>query len=185
MIVDNQEAFLSALHKDLHRSNFESLVADIGAVKAETLLQLKKIEEWTADENLEDASLLFGTFCRTRIRKEPLGVALIIGTWNFPMIVCLQPMLAAIAAGCCVVLKPSEVAENAQDLLLDLIPKYMDLEAIRVVTGGPKEMSHILDKKWDHIFYTGNSSVARIIQSAAAKNLTPTGKQPFPGPSPY
>lgn len=107
------------------------------------------------------------------MRKEPLGVALIIGAWNFPFLLILQPMLAAIAAGCCVMLKPSELAEASQALLVSLIPRYLDPSAIRIVTGGPAETGRILEHRFNHIFFTGSSKVARFITAAAAKNLTP------------
>lgn len=82
-------------------------------------------------------------------------------------------MLAAIAAGCCVMLKPSELAEKSQTLLVSLIPRYMDPSAIRIVTGGPAETSKILEHRFNHIFFTGSAKVARFITAAAAKHLTP------------
>ena len=115
--------------------DFETYYADIGAVKADILAHLAKVEEWAADE-IPDAGFLFGTLGKARIRKEPLGVALIIGAWNFPLVVTLMPLTAAISAGCCVMLKPSEIAAASQDLLAEIIPKYLDSSAIRVVTGG-------------------------------------------------
>ena len=153
---------------------------DIHSVKAEVLLHLAKLEEWTADEVPEDAGFVFGTVCQARIRGEPLGVALIIGTWNFPIVVCLQPLIAAISAGCCALLRPSEVTKHVQDVMLELLPKYMDPEAIRVVSAGADEMSYLLEKKFDHIFFTGSTSIGRVVQAAAAKHLTPTGKLSLP-----
>lgn len=86
----------------------------------------------------------------------------------------LQPTLAAIAAGCTVVLKPSELAVATQELLKEIVPKYLDQSAIRLITAGPTEMSYILEHKFDQIFYTGSPGAARIIAAAAAKFLTPT-----------
>lgn len=174
MIGDNEKAIAAALHTDLNRHEFESYAADIRGVKDDILLHLNNVEKWAADE-IPDAGFLFGTLGRARIRKEPLGVALILGAWNFPFALALMPLIAAISAGCCAMVKPSEIAVASQDLMLEIIPKYLDSSAIRVVTGGPKETTLILEQRFDQIFYTGSANVAKIIQKAAAKNLTPTG----------
>ena len=110
---------------------------------------------------------------KARIRKEPLGVSLIIASWNFPIIIALQPLVAAIAAGCCAIVKPSDLATNCANLIAEMVPKYLDSEAYRVVTAGPKEMEYILQHKFNHIFYTGSTKVGRIVATAAAKFLTP------------
>lgn len=109
MVCDHEKAIASALHKDLHRHDFETHIADIGGVKADILNHLDKVEGWAADD-IPDAGFLFGTLGKARIRKEPLGVALIIGPWNFPFNLTLLPLIAAISAGCCVMVKPSEVS---------------------------------------------------------------------------
>lgn len=175
MIHDNEPAIASALHKDLHRHDFESYFADIGALKKDILEHLAHFEEWAKDER-PDAGFLFGTLGKARIRKEPRGVVFIIGTWNFPFAVALMPLVAAVSAGCCAMVKPSEVAVACQDLMAELIGKYLDPRAIRAVTGGAKETTLMLEKKYDHIFYTGSPTVGRIVQIAAAKHMTPTGK---------
>ena len=173
MVADNEEAVAKALKTDLNRHEFESYYADIEGMKKDILNTLAHVEEWAADE-IPDAGFLFGTLGSARIRKEPLGVALIIGTWNFPFILTLSPLVAAIAAGCCAMVKPAETVVATQDLLAGLIPKYLDQEAIRVVTGGPKEATMILERRFDHIFYTGSTKIAKFIAAAAAKHLTPT-----------
>lgn len=173
MVADNEEAIAKALKADLNRHEFESYYADIEGVKKDILHTLVHVEEWAADE-IPDAGFLFGTLCSARIRKEPLGVALIIGTWNFPFIVTLTPLVAAISAGCCAMVKPAETVVACQDLFAELIPKYLDQEAVRVVTGGPKEATMILERRFDHIFYTGSTKIAKFIAAAAAKHLTPT-----------
>ena len=173
MVADNEEAIAKALHADLNRHDFESYYADIGGTKNDILAHLKNVEEWAADE-IPDSGFLFKTLGGARIRKEPLGVALILGTWNFPFIVTLGPLIAAISAGCCAMVKPAETTVACQDLMAELISKYLDQEAIQVVTGGPKETTVILERRFDHIFYTGSPRIAKIIQAAAAKHLTPT-----------
>ncbi|KAG8528814.1 uncharacterized protein KY384_006503 [Bacidia gigantensis] len=172
MIEDNKEAIAAALHKDLHRSQFESYWADIAGLLRDITRQLDNLEKWTADER-PDAGFLFGTLGKAKIVQEPLGVALVIGAWNFPFYLTFMPLLAAVTAGCCVLLKPSEVAVACQDVMAEIVPKYLDQEAIRIVTGGVSEMTAVLKMKFDQIFYTGSPAVGRIISEAAAKNLTP------------
>jgi aldehyde dehydrogenase (NAD+) len=82
-------------------------------------------------------------------------------------------MVAAIAAGCAMILKPSDMAKSAQDLLMEILPQYLDQSAIRCISAGPQEMSHILEQRFDHIFYTGSGNIGKIVHAAAAKHLTP------------
>lgn len=173
MIVDNESKMAEALKTDLNRNEFESYSIEIVTVKNEILETLKHVDEWAADETI-DAGFIMGTLGKARLRKEPLGVAFIIGAWNFPFVLSLSPMLAAIAAGCCVMVKPSEVAAASQDLVVDMIRQYLDPQAVQVVTGGAKETTFMLKYRFDHIFYTGSTKVAGFITAAAARHLTPT-----------
>lgn len=173
MMVDNETRIAEAMKTDLNRTEFEAYSMDISAVKNDILETLKHIDEWAADERV-DAGFVMGTLGKARIRKEPLGVAFIIGAWNFPIVLSVSPMLAAIAAGCCVMVKPSEVAAASQNLLVDMIRKYLDPLAVQVVTGGAKETTFMLKHRFDHIFYTGSSKVASFVTAAAARHLTPT-----------
>ena len=173
MVADNEEAIVRALHSDLHRHDLESYSLDIRGLKSDILDHINNLETWTADE-IPDAGFLFGTLCGARIRKEPLGVALILGTWNFPFYVTLAPMIAAIAAGCAVLIKPSEITIASQDLMAEILPKYLDQEGVQIVTGGPNETGLILGRRFDSIFYTGSPKIAKIVSAAAAKHLTPT-----------
>lgn len=173
MVADNEEAMVRVLHSDLNRHDFESYWLDVGGVKRDILDHIKHLETWTADD-IPDADFLFGTLCGARICKEPLGVILILGTWNVPFAVTLAPMVAAIAAGCAVLVKPSEITMASQDLMAEMLPKYLDQEAIQIVTGGPKETGLILERRFDSIFYTGLSKIAKFVSAAAAKHLTPT-----------
>ena len=173
MIVDNETKMVEAMKTDLNRAEFESYAMDIGLIRNEILETLKHVDEWATDEKI-DAGFIMGTLGKARIRKEPLGVAFIIGAWNFPFAVSFAPMLAAIAAGCCVMVKPSEVAAASQNLLVDMMRQYLDPQAVQVVTGGPKETTFMLKHQFDHIFYTGSNKVAGFITAAAAHYLTPT-----------
>ena len=115
--------------------------------------------------------------------REPLGVALVIAPWNYPIQLLLIPMASAIAAGCAVVGKPSEIAPACSAALARLAPKYLDERAVAIVEGGVAESEALLRERWDTIFYTGNGTVGRIIARAAAEHLTPVtlelgGKSP-------
>lgn len=174
MIEDNEQMILEALAKDLGRHEMESRAADLLGLKGDILEHIEHVEEWAAVEPVANAGVLFGTLGQARIRKEPLGTVLIIGAWNFPFLLTLQPVVAAIAAGCCVVIKPSELAPASEKVMVDLVSSYLDQSAIRLWTGGPEEAARILQLKFDHIFFTGSSKIARFIAEAAAKHLTPT-----------
>jgi len=107
------------------------------------------------------------------IVKEPLGVVLIIAPWNYPFSLWLKPLIGAIAAGNCAVVKPSEVSRHCSHTAALLLPRYMDQGCIRIVEGAVKETTLLLQQQWDHIFYTGNGTVGKIVMKAAAEYLTP------------
>lgn len=172
LLMDNQDRFATAIHEDLHRHPFETAFEQ-SVLKTDILEHIKHMEDWTGTKPAPGAGLLLGWLSRGRVRKEPLGTTLIIGSWNAPVSVILQPLVAALTAGCCAVLKPSELAPSTAALLAELVPAYLDPRAVRVVTGGPDETTHILAKRWNQIFYTGSSKIGRIVAAAAARHLTP------------
>jgi Aldehyde dehydrogenase family len=108
-----------------------------------------------------------------QVRFEPLGVGLIIGTWNYPVMLTLSPLIAAISGGNTAVIKPSEVAVATADVIARRVPEYLDRGAFSVVLGAAPETTALLDQQWDHIFFTGGTTVAKIVMSAAVKTLTP------------
>ncbi|KAL4931422.1 aldehyde dehydrogenase family protein [Aspergillus undulatus] len=172
MVEDNESLIQEALKKDMNRHPFETTFTEITNVKTDVIEHLKNIDKWTADQTPSAGMMRF--MLRPTVRPEPLGVALIIGPWNFPFSLLVQPLIAAVTAGCAVLLKPSEVTNGVQQLFVDLVPKYLDSDAVRVVTGGAVETGKLLQRKFDHIFFTGSVPVARHIAAAAAKHLTPT-----------
>ncbi|CAH0044964.1 unnamed protein product [Clonostachys solani] len=173
LLEDNEERILEVLRKDLDRHTFESCMTDLLVLKEEILDFLKNLDKWTAEVKI-DAGLIFGYLSKSHYRKEPLGVSLIIGAWNFPILMALLPVVPAIASGCCILIKPSELAIHSEALLRELIPKYFDPTAIRILTGGVSETTYILEKRWNQIFFTGSSKVGQFVAEAAAKHLTPT-----------
>ncbi|EXK29509.1 hypothetical protein FOMG_13984 [Fusarium oxysporum f. sp. melonis 26406] len=174
LLDENEAAFIDSLAQDLHRHAFESLMADINEAKKAILEALDHLEEWARGTAPPEAGFIYGTLGKAWIRKEPLGLVLVIGAWNFPISTLVDVAIAAIAAGNAVIMKPSEMAPHTESLIASLVPKYMDTSAISVVCAKPAQMAFILDHQFDFIFYTGSTQVGRIIASAAAKHVTPT-----------
>jgi aldehyde dehydrogenase (NAD+) len=181
MIKDNTEKFVESIRMDLGRSRFESMFAEIMGTINECVEAVHNVDKWAKDEKVW-AGMAWALH-KPIIKKEPKGTVLVLGAWNYPITVQIGPVIAAIAAGNTVVLKPSEVSAHTAKLIAELWPKYMDQEAYRIVNGAIPESTALLDLRWEHIFYTGNGTVGRIVSEKAAKWLCPTtlelgGKSP-------
>ncbi|KAF8801541.1 NADP-aldehyde dehydrogenase [Phlegmacium glaucopus] len=168
---ENADDLAECLRLDLGRPKQEAFMTEIGPIIERCLICVEKLEEWAKPEKLVVTD--WQAAWKPRVEKHPKGVVLIIAPWNYPIILSLQPLYGAISAGCCAVLKPSEISANVSSFLARTLPKYLDQSAYRVILGGVPEATKILELKWDHIFYTGNGRVARIVSTAAAKHLTP------------
>lgn len=171
LVTENEDQILAALHQDLAKPKFEAVLSDIEMVTNEICFAINNLHTWMQPEYVSKnlATKMDDCF----IRREPLGVVLIIGAWNYPVQVILSPLVGAIAAGNCALLKPSEISQATEKLLAELIPKYLSKECYAVVCGGPEETKKLLENRFDHIFYTGSQPVARSILQAAAVHLTP------------
>ncbi|CAH2222507.1 fatty aldehyde dehydrogenase isoform X1 [Pelobates cultripes] len=181
MFTEKEEDIKKALKADLNKNDISSYTYEIMGMFGEINLALEKLSEWAAPRHVEKNLITMRD--EVYIQYEPLGVVLIIGAWNYPIVVLLQPLVGAIAAGNAAVIKPSEVSENTAKLLEKVIPQYLDKELYPVVNGGIPETTELLSQRFDHIFYTGNTNVGKIIMSAASKFLTPVtlelgGKSP-------
>ncbi|KAK9080097.1 hypothetical protein SSX86_001772 [Deinandra increscens subsp. villosa] len=182
MLEDSDKQICDALFSDLSKPEMEAYIHEIAMIKNSCKSALKQLKDWMKPEK---AKTNLGTFpSSAEIVPEPLGVVLVISAWNYPLLLSVDPVIGAIAAGNSVVLKPSELAPAMSSLLAKLLGKYLDNSAIKVVEGAVPETSALLEQKWDKIFYTGNGRVARIVMAAAAKNLTPVvlelgGKSPI------
>ncbi|KAJ7159316.1 aldehyde dehydrogenase [Mycena crocata] len=172
MVQENAEAFSEAVSKDLGKPKVEMYYAEIGAIVPRSLTSAEKLEEWAKPNHVDTPD--WQKPWSPVIYKAAKGTVLIIAPWNYPMALSLQPLIGAIAAGCCAVIKPSEISSHYSALLAEMAPKYLDQRAFRIVLGGVPETTALLELQWDHIFYTGNSRIARVIAAAAAKHLTPT-----------
>lgn len=178
---ENRKQLGEALNKDLRKSEMEAYVFEIDYCKNDLIDALNNLQQWMKPEKVKKG--LLNIMDKAYINREPYGVSLIIGAWNYPVQLALLPLIGAVSAGNCVILKPSEVSPATATILEELLPKYMDNECIKVVTGGIPETTALLAERFDYIFYTGNSTVGRIVMKAASNYLTPVtlelgGKSP-------
>jgi len=171
-ITDYTPKFLAALKQDLRKPSQEAILGEVQFCLSDLNLALKKLKTWAKDDTDLDYPLTFAAL-KPRLRKEPLGSVLIIGPYNFPMMLLLAPLVGAISAGCTAVLKPSESAPATAMVIKEMVEKYLDPGSFYVVNGAIPETTALLNEKWDKIFYTGNPTVARIIAKKAAESLTP------------
>lgn len=181
MIISNENLIFDALYKDLHKSTFEAYVTEVGFVLAEIKAQLKKIKSWVEPKRVRTPLTLFGS--SSKIEYRPLGVVLIISPWNYPFQLPLAPLVGALAAGNCAVLKLSEYSVNTSAILKKLIDATFGSEYVSVLLGGREVNTEILEHKFDYIFFTGSSSFGRVVAQKAAATLTPVtlelgGKSP-------
>jgi acyl-CoA reductase-like NAD-dependent aldehyde dehydrogenase len=178
-IKKNAQAILDALHADLHKPEFEGYFEL--AVTQDIDYALKHINSWVKPKKVKTPLTQFPA--SAYIYPEPLGVVLIIAPWNFPFSLMISPLIGAIAAGNCAILKPSEIAPHTSKVLNSVIEAIFEPEYIAVVEGGVETTQQLLQEKFDHIFFTGGTKVGKIIMEAAAKHLTPVtlelgGKSP-------
>jgi len=171
LLIEQEEILLSALKSDLNKPTQESIMAEIDFLKNDIIGLLRHIKQWTKDQPVEKAATTL--LDEVMIYPEPYGVVLVIGAWNYPLQLTLAPVLPAIAAGNCVLIKPSEVSPATAQAMADLIPQYLDPATVRVVQGGVPETTQLLKERFDYIFYTGSTNVGKIIGEAANKHLTP------------
>jgi aldehyde dehydrogenase (NAD+) len=171
LMTERSADFFAALWKDLRRNRVDADATDVGFIAREADYARRQVRQWMRPKH-ERTPLIFAPG-RTIVRFDPLGVGLIIGAWNYPIMLCLSPLVAAIAAGNAAVIKPSEVSPTCAETIARLLPKYLDPEAFSVVLGGVTETTALLEQRWDHIFFTGGPPVGKIVMTAAARNLTP------------
>ncbi|XP_032072163.1 aldehyde dehydrogenase family 3 member A2 [Thamnophis elegans] len=181
MLEEKEKEFAAALMADLHKSALNSFSYEFMIILGEIDQILEKLPDWASPQPVEKTVMTLGD--KTYIHREPLGVVLVIGAWNYPFVLVMGPLIAAIAAGNAVVVKPSEVSENTAKLFEKLLPQYLDKDLYPVVNGGVPETTELLKQRFDHILYTGNSTVGKIVMEAASKHLTPVtlelgGKSP-------
>ena len=167
----HEPALLSALQADLRKSPFQGYATEVALVQMEIRHALKNLQRWAAPSGR--GTPWFVAPARGWVQAEPLGVALILGPWNYPAQLLLTPLVSAIAAGNCAVLKPSELAPRTAEAVTALVRDCFEEELVSVATGGPEVAEALLSERFDKIFFTGSTRVGRVVMAAAAKHLTP------------
>jgi aldehyde dehydrogenase (NAD+) len=181
MCDERESEIAAALAKDLGRNAVEAWLGDIGSTKAEAAYALKHVKKWMRRKR--EWLPLAQMPGRAWVQYDPLGVVLVIGPWNYPFYLCMAPLVAAVAAGNCAVIKPSELAPATSALIVRLVPEYLDSDAIAVVEGDAQTTQDLLAQGFDHALFTGGTEIGRKIMAAAAPTLTPVtlelgGKSP-------
>ncbi|MDZ8066153.1 MAG: aldehyde dehydrogenase [Nostoc sp. DedQUE08] len=179
-IIEHEQSIVEALQADLHKPEVETYLTEISVIK-DIDYAIKHLQNWSKPQK---AAVSWDFFSYSaKIYPEPLGVVLIIGPWNYPFQLIISPLIGAIAAGNCAIIKPSEIASHTSDVIAKIIAKHFDPAYLAVIEGGVEASQKLLAEKFDHIFFTGGTAVGKIIMAAAAKYLTPVtlelgGKSP-------
>lgn len=172
LIVENEAALQQAIGRDFKTASQEQIF-ETQACYGETLFQKSQLEEWMKPTEAPVPKALAATGHRGIIYRDPYGVALVMGPFNGPLLLLLRPAITALAAGNCCVLKLSMALEATSSLLMELVPKYFEPEAVVAVAGHREETTELLKLPFDFIFFTGSTSTGKVVARAAAENLTP------------
>lgn len=167
----HETALITALHSDLRKSPTEAYATEIGVVLSEIRHALHHLPSWMKSRRRRAPLLAWPA--RATLLFEPYGVVLIIGPWNYPLQLLLAPLVGAIAAGNCSILKPSEFAPHTASAIGELVAAAFPPEYLTVVSGGRPVAEALLREKFDHIFFTGSTTIGRAVMTAAAQHLTP------------
>lgn len=181
LVNKHQQNLIDALQKDLEKHAYEGLITELGPFFSEVKDTLKHLRSWMQPESVTTS--LFNTPGSSEIIREPYGNVLVIAPWNYPFLLSFSPLLGAMAAGNCVILKPSEHAPHSAAAMAAIINQHFDPSYIHVIEGGVEETQALLNTRWDYIFFTGGPAIGKIIYKAAAEHLTPVtlelgGKSP-------
>jgi len=181
VIEANEESIIGALHQDLHKSRYEAFVFEIIPVYNSIRLSIKNIRNWAKPKKVKTPLVFFGA--NSFIHAEPYGTALIVGPFNYPFDLVFEPLVGAISAGNCAVVKPSELTPNVFKIIVKIVKDSFGENYIRVIEGDKEVTSALINVPFDYIFFTGSVSVGKIVMEAAARNLVPVtlelgGKSP-------
>lgn len=180
-ISRDEGKILDALKKDLNKSPFEGYMTEVGMVLDELRFVIKNIRGWAKNKAAHTPLAQF--HAKSFAVPEPYGIALIISPWNYPFQLCIEPLVGAIAAGNCIVIKPSAYATNTSRAVAELISSCFEPEYIAVIEGGREQNTELLKQRFDYIFFTGSVEVGKLVMESASRNLTPVslelgGKSP-------
>ena len=180
-ITTYEERIYEALWGDLHKSAYESYLTEVSMVLQEIRHHIRCLKRWAAARRVPSPFYLFGS--KSRIVYEPLGVVLIVAPWNYPFQLLINPLVGALSAGNCVVLKPSPYTSRVAQVLAEMIASVFEPEYVAVVQGGHEVNQALWAERFDHIFFTGSPELGKVVMKAAAEYLTPVtlelgGKSP-------
>jgi acyl-CoA reductase-like NAD-dependent aldehyde dehydrogenase len=180
-ILDQENSIVKALHQDLRKPELDSYLTEIRVSIQEIDYALKHLKKWVKPRRVKTNLEAFPSVAQ--IYPDPLGVVLIISPWNYPFALAISPLIGAIAAGNCAVLKPSESTPTVSQVIATLIQQTFSNAEIAVIEGDATVSQQLLTEKFDHIFFTGGTKIGQLVMEAAAKNLTPVtlelgGKSP-------
>jgi len=171
VLTEYEPKLYQALLQDLNKSEYEAFFTEFSIVKDEIRYALRHVRSWARDKHVRGSLAVMPS--KSYIHYEPLGTALIIAPWNYPVNLLLCPLVAAISAGCCAMLKPSPYVPNVSRVLTEMIKKTFPAQYIGIVEGHRDVNEELLAQRWDVIFFTGSPALGRVVMEAAAKNLTP------------
>lgn len=166
-----EQRLYDALWADLHKSYEEALLTEISIVKAEAKMHLRHLSSWAKRRKVHTPLKMFPS--KSYVVKEPLGNALVVSPWNYPVQLLLNPLIGAISSGCTAMLKPSPYVPTVSQTIAEMIAENFDEEYIAVVQGNREVNAALFDLRWDVIFFTGSPALAKTVMAAAAKHLTP------------
>ncbi|MGZ9736764.1 aldehyde dehydrogenase [Flavobacterium sp. GNP002] len=180
-IIENEGAIIKALYDDFKKPAFEAVLTETNYVISDLKETIKNIDSWTKPKKVFASLLNFPS--SDYIYSEPYGNVLILSPWNYPFQLALCPLVAAVAAGNKVTLKPSELTPNTSNIISKIITETFAAKDVEVITGDATIAQQLLNQRWDYIFFTGSVAVGKIVAKAAAENLTPVtlelgGKSP-------
>ncbi|MBW1294905.1 aldehyde dehydrogenase family protein, partial [Aquimarina litoralis] len=181
VLQQNEELLYNAIYADFKKSKYETYTTELAIMYHEIDLALVKIKKWSRKRKVSTG--LANLPGKSYIIPEPFGTVLVMGAWNYPYQLSIVPAIAAITAGCTVILKPSETPSNSSSVMAKVINENFSADFFKVIEGGVSETTELLKVKFDKIFFTGSIPVGKIIYQAAAKHLTPVtlelgGKSP-------
>lgn len=180
-IEENENRIIAALYKDFKKPEFEAVLTETNYVIGDLKHTIKNLKKWAKPKWVFPSLLNFPS--SDYIYSEPYGKVLVISPWNYPFQLALCPLIAAVAAGNSVVLKPSELTPNTSSIIAEIISKVFSKNHVEVIEGGVEVSQNLLSQKWDYLFFTGSVPVGKIVAKAAAENMTPVtlelgGKNP-------
>ncbi|WP_095925957.1 aldehyde dehydrogenase [Clostridioides difficile] len=171
VVSQNEEKILLALKKDLNKSDFEGFMTEVGMFYSELNFAIKNIRKWSKIKRVKSSMVNFPSI--SKVVPQPYGVTLIMSPWNYPFQLALIPLVWSLAAGNCVILKPSEYSVSTSSVVKDIVEDTFSKEYVAVVQGSQEESEKLLLERFDYIFFTGSTNVGKIIMKSASEHLTP------------